>query len=581
MYQITCDGYILYDPRDDDLVVGGPKVNLEVNTTGDLSFTIYKTHPYYDKLKKMRSVFEVSDEIGVIFRGRMTNDSGDFYNSKLVDVEGAMAYFNDSTVRPYSFPEDFLDDPAYIQAAESGNVVGFFLGWLIDQHNAQVEDFQQLKLGKVTVSDPNNHITRSNTGYSTTWEEVKAKLFDSSLGGYLCIRHEKDGNYIDYLSEFELTNTQEITFGENLLDITNDSDASETYSAIIPIGGKITDEAEEQAEGASGSGEKVLTISGLPDGDITDDIVKRGDTIFSKSAVEKYGWVCAPVGQTTWDDVTEAQNLQKKGVSFLASGCMMLSESVEVTAVDLHFSDNQIRSFRIYRNVVVNSEVHGHKKAVFPLSKLEIDIQNPQNTKITVGRTKRTLTDINNDKDSETANKIEIVEKDVDENRTEISHVKNQVITKATQIINDCERIIMSALESYVETDDYEEFRQTVKSQLEIMSDAIEFNFTTTVQQITDVDGDLQEKFTQLYKYIRFSGENAITIGSGDSAITLEIDNVNGISFKRNGVQFGHWDGENFYTGNIVVEVNERAQFGNFAFVPRSDGSLSFLKVGG
>lgn len=581
MYQITCDGYILYDPRDDDLVVGGPKVNLEVNTTGDLSFTIYKTHPYYDKLKKMRSVFEVSDEIGVIFRGRMTNDSGDFYNSKLVDVEGAMAYFNDSTVRPYSFPEDFLDDPAYTQAAESGNVVEFFLGWLIEQHNAQVDDFQQLKLGKVTVSDPNNYITRSNTGYSTTWEEVKAKLFDSSLGGYLCIRYEKDGNYVDYLSEFELTNTQEITFGENLLDITNDSDASETYSAIIPIGGKITDEAEEQAEGASGSGEKVLTISGLPDGDITDDIVKRGDTIFSKSAVEKYGWVCAPVGQTTWDDVTEAQNLQKKGVSFLASGCMMLLESVEVTAVDLHFSDNQIRSFRIYRNVVVNSEVHGHKKAVFPLSKLEIDIQNPQNTKITVGRTKRTLTDINNDKDSETANKIEIVEKDVDENRTEISHVKNQVITQATQIINDCERIIMSALESYVETDDYEEFRQTVKSQLEIMSDAIEFNFTTTVQQITDVDGDLQEKFTQLYKYIRFSGENAITIGSGDSAITLEIDNVNGITFKRNGVQFGHWDGENFYTGNIVVEVNERAQLGNFAFVPRSDGSLAFLKVGG
>lgn len=576
MYQIKCDGYILYDPRDDDLVVDGPKVNLEVNTVGDLSFTIYKTHPYYDKLKKMKSIFEVSDEIGVIFRGRMTNDSGDFYNSKAVDVEGAMAYFNDSTVRPYSFPEDFLDDPEYTQAAASGNVVAFFLGWLIEQHNAQVEEFQRFKLGNVTVSDPNNYLTRSNSSYSTTWEEIKSKLFDSSLGGYLCIRYEKDGNYIDFLSEFELTNTQEITFGENLLDITNNSDASETFSAIIPIGAKIKEE-----EDGDSSSEKSLTISGLPDGDITDDIVKRGDTLYSKSAVEKYGWICAPVDKTTWDDVTEAKNLQSKGVSFLASDGIMLSESVEVTAVDLHFSDNQIRSFRIYRNVVVNSEVHGHKKAVFPLSKLEIDIQNPQNTKITVGRTKRTLTDINNDKDSETSNKIEIVEKDVDENRTEISHVKNQVITQATQIINDCERIIMSALESYVETDDYEAFRQTVKSQLEIMSDAIEFNFTTTVQQITDVDGDLQEKFTQLYKYIRFSGENAITIGSGDSAITLEIDNVNGITFKRNGVEFGHWDGENFYTGNIVVEVNERAQFGNFAFVPRSDGSLSFLKVGG
>lgn len=156
-----------------------------------------------------------------------------------------------------------------------------------------------------------------------------------------------------------------------------------------------------------------------------------------------------------------------------------------------------------------------------------------------------------------------------------------RIETSYTQVLSESERIILAALQSYVETSNFEEFRQTVQSQLEILADSIEISFTTATEHITDVDGDLQNKFTELYKYIRFSGENAITIGSGDSAITLEIDNVNGISFKRNGVQFGHWDGENFYTGNIVVEVNERAQFGNFAFVPRSDGSLSFLKVGG
>ena len=67
-------------------------------------------------------------------------------------------------------------------------------------------------------------------------------------------------------------------------------------------------------------------------------------------------------------------------------------------------------------------------------------------------------------------------------------------------------------------------------------------------------------------------------IGSGNSAITLTLDNEM-IVFKKNGQPFGWWDGNEFHTGNIVVEVNERAQFGNFAFVPRSDGSLSFLKV--
>jgi hypothetical protein len=51
------------------------------------------------------------------------------------------------------------------------------------------------------------------------------------------------------------------------------------------------------------------------------------------------------------------------------------------------------------------------------------------------------------------------------------------------------------------------------------------------------------------------------------------------ISFKKGGQQFGWWDGTDFHTGNIIVDVDERAQFGNFAFIPRADGSLMFLKV--
>ena len=118
-------------------------------------------------------------------------------------------------------------------------------------------------------------------------------------------------------------------------------------------------------------------------------------------------------------------------------------------------------------------------------------------------------------------------------------------------------------------------------AEFDVMSKEISMKFTTVTEQVQNVDGQMQNKFNELYKYIKFSGETAITIGSGDNAITLELDNETGIVFKKNGVQFGLWDGENFYTGNIIIGVNERAQFGNFAFVPRSDGSLSFLKVGG
>ena len=101
------------------------------------------------------------------------------------------------------------------------------------------------------------------------------------------------------------------------------------------------------------------------------------------------------------------------------------------------------------------------------------------------------------------------------------------------------------------------------------------------ITRTDSIDDDLQQFLTKFAKYITFASDTAITIGSGDNTITLEIDNETGIVFKKNGEQFGWWDGVDFHTGNIVVEVNERAQFGNFAYVPRSDGSLSFLKVSG
>ena len=161
-----------------------------------------------------------------------------------------------------------------------------------------------------------------------------------------------------------------------------------------------------------------------------------------------------------------------------------------------------------------------------------------------------------------------------------ISGIRDSMTIQKAEIISDCKSIILSALETYVESGEYDEFKQTVSSQLELLADRITMTFSTVSQQVTDVDGDMQTKFNELYKYITFSGENAITIGSSDSSIKLILDNDQ-ILFTKDDATFGSWDGNNFHTGNIVVDVNERAQFGNFAFLPNSDGSLSFVKVGG
>ncbi|MBR5003994.1 MAG: hypothetical protein IKY14_00845, partial [Erysipelotrichaceae bacterium] len=390
MYSIKCDEHPLLDMRDEKLIVVNPKVKTEVNTVGEASFTIYNNHPYYGKLKKLKSIFEISDRLGVLFRGRMTDDSHDFYNGKAVDLEGLMAFFNDSVVPPYNFPEDFLEDADYIA---SDNKVEFFLDWLIKNHNGQTSEHQHFKLGIVTVSDPNNYISRSDTKISKTWDVIKSKLFESALGGNICIRYEADGNYIDYLSEFTLTNTQKIEFGKNLLDLKHQNDGSNTYSVVIPIGGELEIESEEEGSATK----ETLTIASIPDGAITEDIYKvtlsNGlHALYSKSAVEEYGWICAPISETTWNDVLEVNNLLSKSIVYLSGTAVMFTDTVEFTAVDLNFSDDDVQSFRIYRKVQVESKPHG-LSGVYDLTKLDIDIMNPQNTKIVVGESRLTMTD--------------------------------------------------------------------------------------------------------------------------------------------------------------------------------------------
>lgn len=529
MYQIKVDGFPLLDLRDESLIVFNPKVKMEVNTVGEGSFTIYKNHPYYDKIKRLKSIVEVRDEIGAIFRGRMIDNTIDFNNGKAIDLEGLMAFFNDSVVAPYNFPEDFLDNADYNTAAESGNVVEFFLDWLIKQHNSQVEAHQQFKLGVVTVSDPNNYLSRSDTDSQITWDVLKTKLFDSALGGYLCIRYEEDGNYIDYLSEFTLTNTQEIEFGENLLDLKRTTKGSETYSAIIPFGAEIEVETGNvDEEGNAITEKKKLSLESIPDGNVTEDIVKvtlsNGlHAIYSISAVEEYGWICPKPSETTWNDVTEVANLLTKSVEYLSGTAVMLSDTVEITAVDLRFSNKEIQSFRIYRNVVAKSTPHNLSKT-YPLTKLEIPLLEPQNTKITLGDTVKTLTGESAKKESSTIQRIESAEKDIEANRTGVTEAKQMTITQSTQAVNTSTEILFKALESYVESSNYEEFKSTLQTELEVWAKGISGRVTASEENIKNVDGDLQEKFNTITKYFTFD-INGLTIGQVDNPNKVVIDN--------------------------------------------------------
>ena len=171
------------------------------------------------------------------------------------------------------------------------------------------------------------------------------------------------------------------------------------------------------------------------------------------------------------------------------------------------------------------------------------------------------------------------LQKDIGDIHNDIDNVHSEIAEQRTNISNDSKQIVASALEEYTKIEDFTKYTKSTESKLTIMSDQIDMNFTTVNNSINDANGNTNDRFNKFEKYIRFD-ENGITIGESGNKLKLVLDNDN-ITFTKNDQPIGWWDGENFHTGNIVVEVNERAQFGNFAFVPRSDGSIMFLKVGG
>lgn len=159
------------------------------------------------------------------------------------------------------------------------------------------------------------------------------------------------------------------------------------------------------------------------------------------------------------------------------------------------------------------------------------------------------------------------------------SSLRNEMIEQVTSITRDTEQIVLAATAKYVDETELEEIRKTMDSAFAVMAEKIAMNFTTTEEKIVSIDGDLQTVVEELQKHFEFSA-NGLIIKAGENAMELVLDN-DLIKFMRNGEQFGWWDGVNFHTGNIVVSLNERAQFGDFAFIPRSNGSLDILKVGG
>lgn len=392
MYKALCDGALMFDSRIEELALIHPVLNLEENKAGSFTFKISPDHPKYDDIQRRKTIVEVyqDDEDEPRFIGMCIEAEEDFYKQKKIYCEGALSFLNDSVQRPFRY---------------QGYTVRGLLEAFIANHNSQVEEVKHFRVGIVTVSDPNNYIS-CYTNMESTMKCIKEDLVDD-LGGIIRIRCDNGVRYIDYLAESPNTNSQVIKFGKNLMDFTKNIDSSEIATAIIPLGAKL-----EQS-----------TVEGL-ETRLTIESVNNGiDYVHSPEAVKEYGWICKTV---EFDDVTTASALKSKGEKYLAE-TQFEKMVIEAKAVDLHLTDVNIEKFKISDQIRVKSTPHGLNK-YFRLTKLTLNLDNPKNDKITLGKNERvTLSAKTNQANEEIKKAIA--------NIVPPNTILNDAIANATQLI--------------------------------------------------------------------------------------------------------------------------------------------------
>jgi hypothetical protein len=371
MYKVTIinDGKetVIHSPYVNDLKLAAGVIKKEINKTDSFDIGFYLNNPAYGKIKPFKTLINVFNlKTGQYdFEGRVLGpsknmDSGGFFDESY-ECEGELGYLHDSQQKHREFrgsPLELLTD-------------------ILNYHNSQVEDYKKFYVGNVTVEDPND-IYVYTSAEQDTYETIKDKLLDR-LGGELQIRKENGVRYLDYLERVGEDKPTEIKLAKNLMSMSVDVDPTDIVTRLTPLGARIQSE-DETATDASEARLTIETVNnGIPYIDREDLIAEFG----------------IQGGSVTWDDVTDPNNLLRKGQEWLANQKTSLNQ-YKVEAIDLFLIGMDIDFLDVGNSYPVKNPIMGIDERLRIIGK-SIDINEPQNSNLTIGDKFKTLSEYQND----------------------------------------------------------------------------------------------------------------------------------------------------------------------------------------
>lgn len=224
-------------------------------------------------------------------------------------------------------------------------------------------------------------------------------------------------------------------------------------------------------------------------------------------------------GTMIWDDVTTTTGLLAKAIAYMTNENTP-TDSYTITAVDLSKIGIDPDSIELYDFYPVVNPLIGINSVELEVVKKSTDLFQPHLPSVTFGSRSVYLSDIVNGE----ADRLNSVEEQAGETSTTVYNLGNS--TKA--YVDDS----VSGMEEYADA-------------------AVE-------------------------KYIRMeNGEIVIGIVGNPVSLTLANDRI---SFKQNGMEVAYLSNNKLYVtdGEFLTSV----KIGNFQFIPRNNGNLSFTRVG-
>ncbi len=422
MYSIYADGACIYSDvfAVDSMKVINPKLTLEDNGAGFLVVTLPPHNAGYASIVRMVTDISVQKDGEEIWAGRVLSESEDFYRNRILYCEGELAYFNDSTQPPAEY---------------SGMSVRGYLERLIAVHNSKVAANRRFTLGAVTVVDKN--FPTYYTNHDKTMAVFNALV--EQYGGHLRVRKVNGVRYLDYLAEYPDTCSQVIQFGSNIIDFTKQWDSTEFATVIVPLGNRLEDSPIEALDA-------YLTVESVNHGSMY---------VQSNEAVAVYGWIEKAV---TWDDVSDPAVLLEKAKAYL-SDIQFDNMELELSALDLHYLDVDVEAVKLLDEIRVISRPHGLDR-MFPVTKLEIPLDSPEQTQFKLGTTVKTsLTSVNNQISAAILKKIDdlpkahSILKEAKENATQIMNMATTGYITITKDDYGSETLYISNVRDYTKAD--------------------------------------------------------------------------------------------------------------------------------